>query len=262
MTRVLELREHIIENSQSILGFETTGGSNWPVWDRFLTVHGKKTYHIGNICGTCRFFFEELGGISRAKTDNVTITTLVQAMTQGLLSIEPSFLEGISPIIPNGEYVVSLIQTKPRLVTPGYDEDYFAHENVWQWGLETWDLPHYPKIKYYRGIDQQLSEKAEFFEFIVPLYPHRWLNKERIAEFQTMISGGTVPTAICLSVLDVKQAWNRDVGHSCLTHYLVDGHHKVMAANLERKPITLLAFIAVKEGISTRADIDRVLSVI
>jgi hypothetical protein len=259
VVRVLDSHELTVEGSHSILGFDTEGGGDWKVWDRYLTFHGRRIYHIGNICGTCSFFFKEAQGITRGRSDNVTAEDLVRSMTAGLKSIDSSFLDPISLIMPDGEYVVALIQTTPRLVTPGSEADYFAHEQVEAWGLDEWELPKNPDIKYYRGIDQALGDDARLFEFIVPIFPVRWLQEEKVEEFRSIIRGGAVPTALALSVLDIKQAWDSAAAHWCFAHYLVDGHHKVMAANQEVKPLTILSFIAVKESISSKDDVARLL---
>src|SRR4051812_42838411 len=59
---LLAKREATSTAPDSRIGIMTTGDGNWPEWDRFLTIDGKKAYHIGNICGTCEFVFERLEG--------------------------------------------------------------------------------------------------------------------------------------------------------------------------------------------------------
>ena len=49
---------------------------------------------------------------------------------------------------------------------------------------------------------------------------------------------------------------------TCLAHYLLDGHHKVFAANKAGLPITLLAFLAVEQGISSAEQIEQKMKVI
>lgn len=262
MKRVLDWQEHEVRDSQSVLGIEKQGSPNWSGWDRYLTVRGKRIYHLGTICGTCQFLFECVGPISRGKQDNITAQDLVLAMTKGLKSIEPWFLEKISLIMPEDEYIVGLILTTPRQVTPGSTRDYFTHEQVQQWGLDAWGLPHHPRIKYYRGDDQALSSQTQLYEFIVPMYPDGWLDDDRVAEFQGLIKDGVAPTGLAISVLDVKQHWDSDRAHWCLTHYLADGHHKIKAASLEGKPITLLSFLAISQGASSRAEIDHMVELL
>lgn len=102
------------------------------------------------------------------------------------------------------------------------------------------------------------------FEFIVPMFPHGWLTGETVDEFREIIQNGGAPTAISVSVLDRKQPanWYNDqviTEHWCLAHYLIDGHHKVYASNIVQKPITLLSFLAVDEGISSPDDVAQLL---
>ena len=65
MNRIFD-RQICIEKSASIIGFDTIGGGNWSEWDRYLTIAGKHAYHMGNICGTCQFFFERLNGANKS----------------------------------------------------------------------------------------------------------------------------------------------------------------------------------------------------
>ena len=66
MSRIISKSSLKIEKSDSIISFQTTGGGTWEVWDRYLTIDGEKAYHIGNVCGTCSFFFERLGGANKS----------------------------------------------------------------------------------------------------------------------------------------------------------------------------------------------------
>jgi hypothetical protein len=50
--------------------------------------------------------------------------------------------------------------------------------------------------------------------------------------------------------------------HWCLAHYLIDGHHKVYAAAQENKPLTLISFLAVDQGVSSEEEIDELVSVL
>ncbi|MFC7671351.1 hypothetical protein ACFQT0_31050 [Hymenobacter humi] len=94
------------------------------------------------------------------------------------------------------------------------------------------------------------------------MFPPSWLDTERVAHYRTEIEKGGTPTAVALSVLDVKgPAWLDESGtippyteHWCLAHYLLDGHHKMYAASLLQKPIHLLAFIALDECIMESPD--------
>ena len=68
---------------------------------------------------------------------------------------------------------------------------------------------------------------------------------ETIRSYETLIGQQTIPTALAVSVLDVKGPtdWGGDpevTEHWCLAHYLLDGHHKTYAASDVQANITLV----------------------
>lgn len=241
-----------IAESQSPLAFATEGGGSWDKWDRYLLLDGKKAYHIGNICGTCTFFFERLSGANAS----VNPSGIVDALTAGLSSVTADAVDRIQMIMPAGEYIVSLNEISLRLTAPGSPNDYFANEQVELWGMDSFfGLPHFPKTEYYRGETRIFKGQSCMFEFVVPMCPQQWLDQKRVQEMAEMMSAGRRPTAISLSVLDVKQPadWTGSPAiteHWCLAHYLIDGHHKAYAASQNKQPLTLLSFLALGEGVS------------
>ena len=75
--------------------------------------------------------------------------------------------------MPKGAYQVLLSQVQPKLVVPGDENDYFTHEQVELWGIDSfWGLPHSPKTEYYRLSTQPLAGRRSQFEFLVPIFPH------------------------------------------------------------------------------------------
>lgn len=251
-----------IKQSKSIIGFSTEGGGSWKVWDRYLTIDGQKAYHIGNICGTCSFFFERLGGANK----NIFPKGLSSVLRKGLDSLDKSFIDSISAIIPNGRYLLALTEINPRLITLGSQDDYFSYEQVKTWGMDGfWGLPHHPKVRYYRGLSKKMDSHNNLYEFIIPMFPQNWLDDETVNSYKNVIKSKARPTAVSISVLDVKEPAivesNAEelLTHYCLAHYLIDGHHKVFAASILREPITLLSFIAIDEGISELDDIKHIM---
>lgn len=265
MNKIFDNKEWSIKKSKSIISFETTGGGGWDKWDRYITIEGKKAFHIGNICGTCSFFFERLEG-ANGSNQGISPKEISKVFQKGLTKLEDDLLSKVSLILPNGEYIVLLNEVKPVFVELGTEQDYFSNEQVQVWGLDPfWGLPHYPKIKYYRGLTQEISNSSKLFEFIVPTFPVGWLEEETIEMYKTIISDEVKPTALCLSVLDIKEPADFEdntnhTQHWCLTHYIIDGHHKVFSAATKNKPITLLSFLATKEGISDENDLSALLN--
>ncbi len=267
MSNLLATTKISVSNSDSIISFTTTGNENWKVWDRFLTVEGKPAYHIGNVCDTCQFFFERLEGANRS----ISPAEISETFENGLQSLDSSLLDKIQLILPTGEYAVMLLDVAPQKVLLGSDNDYFTNEQVKLWGIDGfWGLPHSPKVEYYRTLTKKFDDYKQLFEFIVPMYPTGWLGVDAVREYESQISEGHQPTALALSVLDVKQpaTWEDEIDeietneHWGLTHYLLDGHHKVCAASNVGKPITMLSFLAVKQSIAREEDIVKLLDIL
>lgn len=255
MTKIINKKSWSIKDSKSIISFETTGGGGWKEWDRYITIEGKKAFHIGNICGTCSFFFERLEG-ANGSVQKISPRDISKTFQQGISNLNNDFLSSVSKILPNGEYEVSIMEVNPEFIELGTNQDYFSNEQIKVWGIDGfWGLPHYPKVKYFRGLTKEINDSIKLFEFIVPTFPVNWLEEETVEKYKGIISGGNKPTALCLSVLDIKEPADyednlKHTEHWCLTHYIIDGHHKVYAASLLNEPITLMTFLAKKECIA------------
>lgn len=258
MSRLLHKDKITIKDSKSVVSFDKKGGGDWEVWNRYISIEGKPAYEIGNICGTCSFYFERLEGANQSVNTEETI----QQLNDGLSSLDRAVVEKVSAIIPDGNYEVLLLNVFPKLVTLGTNQDYFANEEVKLWGIDGfWGMPHHPKVRYYRGTDQNMPNDEKLFEFLVPIFPQTWLEPERVAHYKAHIESGKTPTAISLSVLDIKAPamWIDDIkpeftGHWCLAHYILDGHHKMFAAAELNKPLRLLSFLATEESICDSYD--------
>ncbi len=254
MTRIRSSRQFEIENGPSLLGFETEGGGGWKAWDRFLTIEGKRAYHLGNICGTCAFFFERLGGANCS----IDASAVRDAVNAGIESFDSEAAQAFRALLPSGNYKALLLDITPKLITLGSSDDYFASEQVQTWGLDHfWNLPHDPRVQYYRGDSRRIDASACLYEFVIPMVPYNWLKQERVQQY---LESASRPTAVALSVLDVKQPatsseeqqrQGHDRAHWCLAHYLLDGHHKTFAASKAVRPVSFLSLLAVDKGISS-----------
>lgn len=264
MKRLLHKRKTKIVSSTSPLTFETTGGGSWNVWDRFIAVNGQNIYHIGNVCGTCSFFFEKLVDNNKSIQPKETIDKL----NIGLDSIDDNTIDILREIIPNGNYEIVLLTITPKFAIVGQTEDYFAKEQVDLWGIDGYyGVPHSPKVNYYRGTDKEIGNDSKLFEFFIPLTSPVYIDQSRVDFYKEQILKGNKPTAISLTILDVKEPadWPDDdikpefTSHWCTAHYIIDGHHKIKAASDLNSEITLLSFIATEKGISSEDDINELL---
>lgn len=243
----------VVANSASPISFQTEGGSEWKVWDRYIAVDGKRAFHIGNVCGTCSFFFERLGGANRS----VSVAELTAELSIGVTRLPGPLLDALKQILPDGRYRAALLRVLPKMVSPGGPEDYFTTEQTHLWGVDAfWGLPHHPKTEYYRLGSRRLEGRRALYEFLVPTFPRGWLKQEQVNAYISVLRNGGLPTAVALSVLDVKgpadaQGKPDITSHWCFAHYLLDGHHKVFAASQAGLPCTLLSFLALEQGISS-----------
>jgi hypothetical protein len=234
------------------------------VWDRYLTIEGKKAFHIGNVCGTCSFFFERMEGANQ----RVDASEVIERLNSGLTSLEPSVVGVLESLLPDGRYRVLLQEVRPKLVSPGEEGDYFVEEQVALWGVDRfWSMPHSPKTEYYRLATRVLPGARGLFEFLVPAFPNSWLRTQRLLEYFALLGKRGKPTAVAISVLDVKapDEWTgvqEVTSHWCLAHYLLDGHHKVYAAALADRPLTLVSFLSAEQGISSPGQVDELLEIL
>jgi hypothetical protein len=256
MMKLFERASLKITQSQSPIAFSTTGGRDWKVWDRFLTIDGKKAYHLGNICGTCPFFFERMEGANAG----IEVGELTTLLSKGLSSLSQEIVDKLAQLLPPSDYIVSLFKLQPELVQLSGQNDYFAVEQVQN--EDGGELPHYPKVPYYR-VEGRSGVKilgnpsfGAAFDFVVPMFPETFLQSERITHYENVLQDGLAPTAVALSILDIKGPAFSGIDHWCLAHYVLDGHHKIAAAARAQRELTLISFIAVDQGISSKEHIE------
>jgi len=123
-------------------------------------------------------------------------------------------------------------------------------------------LPVYPHTPYYRTFETAVDSDAHLYEFVVPMVPPSWNERSRVREFEGLLAAGGKATAVGLSILDVCQPAS-DLGpdyhaHWALTHFLIDGHHKMEAAASTGSAIRLLTLLSVGDGLATADQVARV----
>ena len=204
-----------VKGSEPVIGFEQPAHGDSVGWNRYLTLMGERAYLIGGACDTCAFLFERMGGANR----NVSPEKASDALRRGLEKIEDVLVDTIGKILPEGNYRVSLLELAPNLVRPGAEGDYFAHEQTELWGTDAfWDLPHHPKTEYYRVPPVPLGNSRRLFEFVVPMFPKGWLSRKTVRAYSDRHSAGERPTALAVSVLDVRGPATREEGPMVTEH--------------------------------------------
>jgi hypothetical protein len=243
MSFLIESRRIESKSTSPIVGFERSKPTGWS--ERFLTIDGEQRFLTGYWCDTCFFVFKRLpGGVRHSPLD------ISQMLRTGIGNLDEAPIETILQSLPAGRYEGLLLRTTPIQVALGSDLDYFSHEQPDDWDPPYDDetgLPYYPAIDYY--ITESctfLGREDRVFEFIVPLYPTRFTNRGRVEEWRETLIQGT-STAVAISVIDLKTPTVYTdpprARHVCITHYLLDGHHRMLAAAELQRPLQLLSFL-------------------
>ncbi|MCW7494718.1 hypothetical protein ND861_18790 [Leptospira sp. 2 VSF19] len=252
MIKILDQTSITLTDSNSKLGFSSAGSDAWPAWDRFITYDSRNLYHIGNICGTCNFFFSKLEETSKISIDSYN---LIENLNEGIKSINHELVSQYSKLFPNDHYEVLLIEFFPHLVFPKDSDDYFA-KDLWEtWQKERFQEEEDTKTEYYRGSDKKILNEEKIYEFYIPIYPIKNLNADRVKYYEDLIRNEKKPTALSISILDVKSPCDFPIingeekypeisTHWCFANYILDGHHKIFAASNLRKSITLVTFLS------------------
>jgi len=184
MRRLIEVAEAKSTKIGSRIDFQTEGGGNWAEWDRFITLDGKRAHHIGNICGTCPFIFERREGAS----EKISPIELSNALRKGISSIDETVTDAVMEILPAGAYKTLLLSCVPRFISPSKNGDYFFEEQIQLWGVDGFlGVPHYTKNEYYRTETAKIADRGALFEFIVPMFPRRYLHEKTIQAYGTVL---------------------------------------------------------------------------
>ena len=233
---------------------------------RLLFLEERPAFELSFWCGTCQFLFKRLEGANQT----ASLEDVGERLADGLDGIDDAIVERFAELLAQGTYVPMLLQIEPRLVLPADDDDYFANEQVATWNVEGfWGLPHYPQTPYYRTFEtvvraeaHMYEAEAHLYEFVVPMVPPLWNKPERVRQLAEQLARSAGPTAVAVSTLDISQPANRAgpdyYAHWGLTHFLLDGHHKLEAAAQIGKPLQLLSLLSVDASLATS---EQVLSV-
>lgn len=226
---------------------------------RLLFLDERPAFELSFWCGTCQFLFKRLEGANQT----ASLEDVGQRLADGLDGIDEEIVDRFAELLPQGMYVPMLLQIEPRLVLPSDNDDYFANEQVATWNLEGfWGLPHYPQTPYYRTFEtvvraeaRMYEAEAHLYEFVVPMVPPSWNEPARVTELAEKLARSSGPTAVAVSTLDVSQPANKAgpdyYAHWGLTHFLLDGHHKLQAAAQIGRPLQLLSLLSVDASLAT-----------
>ncbi|MDD9378568.1 hypothetical protein M8Z33_18270 [Streptomyces sp. ZAF1911] len=224
---------------------------------RLLMVDDEPAFELSFYCGTCPLLFQRL----ETAGGKLSLESVQERLTGALEDPddEAGVMEAFGALLPEGEYLPLLLSVEPRLIIPGREGDYFSGEQVTAWGInQFWGLPEYPHTPYYRTFETAVDADAHLYEFVVPMVPPTLNDWERVEEYVALMEQGAVPTAVAISTLDVCQSAlglaDDPAAHWGLTHFLLDGHHKLEAAATAGRPVRLLSLLALGESLAGAED--------
>lgn len=189
-------------------------------WWWYLDIHGQPLYHIGNNCGTCNAIFE------RVKNANLPLTSqqLSERLNIGFESLPEDIFETVATLLPKGRYRAELLTVMPLFSTQENRPSSISCKADYFW------ICHLTETKH--GAD---------YEIILPIVDRLQLNTDKIAFYKRELENRLRPIALTFSMYDertVRGAYYQNT----FAHFLLDGHHKVMAASEMYHAISMLTF--------------------
>lgn len=227
---------------------------------RLALLGGKPAFELSFWCGTCPFLFKRLDGA----TETLSIEQLSDQLRVGLDDLDESVVGTFDALLAEGQFMPLLLEVEPRLVSPVSSGDYFAHEQVASWGVESFSgLPVYPGTAYYRTFETKVAADAHLYEFVVPMVPPTWNEATKVAEYAALLAQSSKPTAVAVSTLDVCAPESAPPDsdryqHWGLTHFLLDGHHKFEAAAASGRPLRLLSLLSLDASLAQPEQLERI----
>lgn len=227
---------------------------------RLLFIDDAPAFELSFWCGTCPFTFRRLEGAK----GTLSRPELEGRLTDGLDDLDDSVVAAFDVMLAKGTYLPLLLSVEPRLVSPVKPGDYYAEEQVTTWGVSAfWGLPENPQTPYYRTFETSVSPDAHLYEFVVPMVPPSWNDPAKVAEHAARLIESATPTVVAVSTLDVcAPAVDNDSTdyhqHWGLTHFLLDGHHKMHAAADAARPLRLLSLLSLDASLALPEQVTRV----
>lgn len=127
----------------------------------------------------------------------------------------------------------------------------------------------YPRMKreavgseYYKAGLRNISSMKKIEEYKVPIQSSESLNHVAINDYVERVNVEETPTALSISFLDIKYPLNDFDEIWVYSHFLLDGHHKMFAADKAQKAITLLSFLSIDESFANKEQLEKLFQVL
>jgi hypothetical protein len=212
------------------LSLREDGGAPW-WW--YLDIQGQPLYHIGNRCGTCNAIFK--------RVQNATLPLTPQQLSEqleiGFEELSQDVLETVTALLPKGRYRAELLTITPSLMSQENRPLVISCEADYFWISQFTQTP-----------------KSAEYEIILPIVERLQLDPGRIDFYKRKFETGlNKPMALAFSMHD-ERVIRGEYDQSAFVHFLLDGHHKVMAASEISQAVSLLSFTRLNTYAETWVD--------
>jgi hypothetical protein len=217
--REMKSREfEVVTNGALSLSLRDDNGHPW-WW--YLDLHGQPLYHIGNHCGTCNAIFK------RVRNANLPLTSqqFSEQLQNGFEELPQDVFETMTALLPKGRYRVELLTITPSLMTQENRPLSISCEADYFWICRLVE-----------------KKQAADYEIILPIIEKSQLDTHRIDFYKREFQHALSPIALAFSMYD-ERVIRGEYYQNAFAHFLLDGHHKVMAASELSQAISLLSFI-------------------
>lgn len=231
--------------------FRRGGVGAEPFYTR-LAVAGEDAYEFAAPCGTCGVIFNRLS-VPHPINDGEAVDLLGDLRSLPTAKI----LDRLAQPLPSGQYTVGMFEGVADLALPGAASDFFVEHYARLKGAPG----RMPRTAYLRHGNEGVipnalwwgggRESALVASLICPLQDIGRPDEQRVQHWIDHHRAGGVLTALAVSIVD-QQAPADGVAdetyphreHRVLLHFLIDGHHRAIAAARLGVPLRILAFVS------------------
>jgi hypothetical protein len=172
------------------------------------------------------------------------------SLREPLYEVDENLLACIAPLLPKGIYRVGILQLMPtqKVIEEGevtwywFEGRQMTIETCYTDECEEYTSTHENEDMERKIERRQRTSKLCESEVVLPHQSLKSINWPEVSRYQSILrSRGVPPTALALSIGEWRTPYGGAYTEQRLTHFLIDGHHKMLAAAQKHESIQLLS---------------------